>query len=79
MIELENQNSALIIFNQKMDKLVENFVASKSRPELVTEYVKFLNLCRRVAVYDVDLAMELFLAGVFLGYQLGVSALKGWQ
>ena len=66
------------MFNQKMDRLVENFVASKSRPELVTEYVKFVNLCRRVAVYDVDLAMELFLAGVFLGYQLGMSALKGW-
>ena len=78
MIELENQNFALIMFNQKMDRLVENFVASKSRPELVTEYVKFVNLCRRVAVYDVDLAMELFLAGVFLGYQLGMSALKGW-
>ena len=77
MIVLENQDLALILFNQKMDRLVENFLASKSRPELVTEYVKFVNLCRRVAVYDVDLAMEVFLAAVMLGYQFGISALKG--
>ena len=75
---MENRNFALIMFNQKMDRLVENFMASKSKPELVKEYVKFVNLCRQVAVYDVDLAMEVFLAAVFLGYQFGVSALKGW-
>lgn len=78
MIELEDRNFALIMFNQKMDRLVENFMAGKTKPELVTEYVKLVNLCRQVAVYDVDLAMELFLAAVFLGYQLGMSALKGW-
>ena len=55
---MENQNYALVLFNKKLDGLVENFMTSKTaKPELKTEYIRFANICRRVAVYDVDLAM----------------------
>ena len=65
---MENQNYALILFNKKLDGLVENFMTSKTaKPELKTEYVRFANICRRVAVYDVDLAREVFVTAMALG------------
>ena len=55
----------MLIFSQKMDRLVENFLSSKSgTPELKAEYVKFVTLCRRVGVYDIDLAWEVFYGAV---------------
>ena len=78
MIILEDNDLALILFNQKMDRLVQNFLKNKSgRPEPDEEYLKFANICRRVAVYDVDLAWEAYVTAMTLGYGFGVFALKG--
>ena len=65
---MDNQNYALVLFNKKLDGLVENFMTNKSaKPELKTEYVRFANICRRVAVYDVDLAWEVYATAMTFG------------
>ena len=66
----------MLAFSEKMDWLVENFLSSKSgTPELKAEYVKFVNLCRRIGLYDIDLAWEVFYGAVMFCYQFG-SLLK---
>ena len=65
---MEERDLAIILFNQKMDRLVENFLSSKSeKPELKAEYVKFANVCRRIGFYDVDLAWEVFFSAIMFG------------
>ena len=62
----------MLIFSQKMDSLVENFLSSRSgTPELKAEYVKFANLCRRIGVYDINLAWEVFYGAMTLSFQFG--------
>ena len=73
---MENHDLGLIPFNPKMDKLVENFLRSEdAAPELKTEYVKFVNICRRIGVYNVDLAWEVFYGALMLGFCFGRMAL----
>lgn len=74
---MESRDLAIILFNQKMDRLVENFLSSKeAAPELKAEYVKFANICRRIGVYDVDLAWEVFYGAVMLGFCFGRLAVE---
>ena len=74
---MESRDLAIILFNQKMDTLIENVLTSKSgTPELNAEYVKFANICRRIGVYDVNLAWEVFYSGMTLGYAFGRLVLE---
>ena len=46
---IENRDLETILFNQKMDWLVENFLSHKSvTPQLKAVYVKFVNVRRRL-------------------------------
>jgi hypothetical protein len=69
---MESRDIAIILFNQKMDRLIENALMSKSgTPAVKAEYVKFANVCRRIGVHDVDLAWEAFYSAMMLGYAFG--------
>lgn len=75
---MESRDLAIILFNQRMDGLIENVLMSKSgTPRLKAEYVKFANICRRIGVYDVDLAWEAYYSAMMLSYWFGISALEG--
>ena len=75
-----NHDLALILINQKMDRMVENVLASKAgTPELKAEYVRLVNICRRVGVYDLDLAQEVFSAAMLLGYQFAWMVVEEYK
>ena len=77
---MENRDLALTLFNQKMDKLVENILVSNAgTPELKAEYVRLVNICRRVGVYDLDLAQEVFSAAMLLGYQFAWMVIEEYK
>ena len=73
---MENLNVSLLLFNRKMDGLVENILARNlGTPEFRAQHVRAVNLCRRVAEHDVDLASELFFTFIMLGIHFGLAAL----
>ena len=77
---MENRDLALTLFNQKIDKLVENILVSNAgTPELKAEYVRLVNICRRVGVYDLDLAQEVFSAAMLLGYQFAWMVIEEYK
>ena len=77
---MDNRDIALILFNQRMDRLVENILASKAgTPELKAEYVRLLIICRRFGVYDLDLAQEVLSAAMLLGYQFAWMVVEEYK
>ena len=74
---MESRDIALTIFNQKIDKLIDNVLMSRSgTPRLKAEYAKFANVCRRIGVYDVDLAWEVFFSAMMFSYAFGTMVLE---
>ena len=77
---MESRDLAIIQFNRKMDRLIENVLVSKSgTPALKAEYIKFANICRRIGVYDVDLAWEAFYSAMMLGYEFATLTLEEFR
>ena len=57
-------------FNRYLDHCVENVLRDQKdfTTELKLEYVKFINLCKRVAEYDPELALEVFKGTIWFSY-----------
>ena len=61
-------------FDRWLDDIVENVVGSnETSPQLRTEFVKWANLLRRVAEYDIELAADVHIGAIMLAYTLGIS------
>ena len=68
-LDMAEQKADLVRFNRRLDELVDNVMGSNlGTAEFRAEYVKATNLYRRVAVYDVGLASDLFLSALMFSY-----------
>ena len=74
---MENRDFAFVHIQSKIDKLIENILTSKSETrQFKPEYVKFVNICRSVGVYDTDLAWEAFYSAMMLSYTFSMMVFE---
>ncbi len=68
------QKTELDRFNRRMDELVSHVIRNDvGSPEFRTEYLKAVNLYKRVAQYDVELAWELLPSTMMFAYTFAIG------